>query len=193
MHLTLWFPVGICKDLFEDSNKGEGGVLYLPISLYHVHIITYTCTRCTSTKMISRDLKLYRDKYSYWHILEQSMNNVTRDKETERERDSTLIPAFIVHIYTRAHFLTQSQTHSLPNTQEECVCVRACTPMLVLLFKRRAVSELVSLLVPWPDIRVQIRQTSKEVVVQRCGLTSDLKVSPRPVHETTPTKSVLVD
>ena len=27
--------------------------------------------------------------------------------------------------------------------------------------------------VPWPDSRVQIRQTSKQVVVQRCGLTSD--------------------
>ncbi len=35
--VMLWFPVGIRKDLFEDSNKGEGGVRYLPISLYHTH------------------------------------------------------------------------------------------------------------------------------------------------------------
>ena len=34
--------------------------------------------------------------------------------------------------------------------------------------------------VPWPDSRVQIRQTSKQVVVQRCGLTSDRKAAPRP-------------
>jgi hypothetical protein len=34
--------------------------------------------------------------------------------------------------------------------------------------------------VPWPDSRVQIRQTSKQVVVQRCGLTSDRKTAPRP-------------
>jgi len=34
--------------------------------------------------------------------------------------------------------------------------------------------------VPWPDSRVQIRQTSKQVVVQRCGLTSDRKPAPRP-------------
>jgi hypothetical protein len=40
--VMLWFPVGIRKDLFEDSNKGEGGVRYLPISLYHTHIIAYT-------------------------------------------------------------------------------------------------------------------------------------------------------
>jgi hypothetical protein len=40
--VTLWFPVGISKDLFEDSNKGEGGVRYLPISLYHTHIIVIT-------------------------------------------------------------------------------------------------------------------------------------------------------
>ncbi len=35
--------------------------------------------------------------------------------------------------------------------------------------------------VPWPDSRVQIRQTSKQVVVQRCGLTSDRKAAPRPL------------
>ena len=35
--VMLWFPVGICKDVFEDSNNGERGVRYLPISLYHTH------------------------------------------------------------------------------------------------------------------------------------------------------------
>ncbi len=34
--------------------------------------------------------------------------------------------------------------------------------------------------VPWPDRRVQIRQTSKQVVVQSFGLTSDRKTVPRP-------------
>jgi hypothetical protein len=34
--------------------------------------------------------------------------------------------------------------------------------------------------VPWPQSRVQVRQTEKEVAVQRCGLTSDRKVAPRP-------------
>jgi len=34
--------------------------------------------------------------------------------------------------------------------------------------------------VPRPDSRVQIRQTSKQVVVQRCGLTSDRQTAPRP-------------
>jgi hypothetical protein len=33
---------------------------------------------------------------------------------------------------------------------------------------------------PWRDSRVQIRQTSKQVVVQRCALTSDRKPAPRP-------------
>ena len=27
--------------------------------------------------------------------------------------------------------------------------------------------------VPWPDSRLQIRQTSNQVLVQRCGLTSE--------------------
>ncbi len=36
--------------------------------------------------------------------------------------------------------------------------------------------------VPWPDIRVQIRETSKQVVVQRCGFTSEcLHVGEDPV------------
>jgi hypothetical protein len=33
---------------------------------------------------------------------------------------------------------------------------------------------------PWPTSRVQVRQTSKQVVVQRCGLTSDSNAAPRP-------------
>jgi hypothetical protein len=34
--------------------------------------------------------------------------------------------------------------------------------------------------VPWPESRVQVRQTTKHAVVQRCGLTSDRKDAPRP-------------
>jgi hypothetical protein len=34
--------------------------------------------------------------------------------------------------------------------------------------------------VPWLDSHVQTRQTSKQVVVPRCGLTSDRKAAPRP-------------
>jgi hypothetical protein len=48
--------------------------------------------------------------------------------------------------------------------------------------------------VPCPNSRVHIWQTSKLVVVQRCGLTNDRKAAPRPsapAHH--PTKSVHVD
>jgi len=34
--------------------------------------------------------------------------------------------------------------------------------------------------VNWPNSRVHIWQTSTQVVVQRCGLTSDRKAAPRP-------------
>jgi hypothetical protein len=76
---------------------------------------------------------------------------VKRDKETERERESTLIPGFFVDISTRAHFLKQShkQSHKLshPNTQDECVCVcvRARPCVLVLLRRKRAAAERVNL------------------------------------------------
>ena len=79
-----------------------------------------------------------------------------RDKETERERESTLIPGFFVDISTRAHFLKQShkQSHKLshPNTQDECVCVcvRARPCVLVLLLRRRAAAERVSLWAGFP-------------------------------------------
>jgi hypothetical protein len=43
--------------------------------------------------------------------------------------------------------------------------------------------------VPWPDSRVQVSQTSKQVVVQRCGLTSDRKPAPRPPAPAHPCQS----
>ena len=102
---------------------------------------------------------------------------VIRDKETKRERDSTVIPGFFVHMHTRAHFLTPSHKLSHPNTQEGWVCVYVRSPrVLACVIAERARSRRARQFmgrVPWPDIRVQIREKSKQVVVQRCGLTSE--------------------
>jgi hypothetical protein len=72
---------------------------------------------------------------------------VTRDKETERQREWTLIPGFFVHMNTRAHFLKQSHklSHPTKHTRRMCVCVRARPCVLVLLLKGRAAAERVSL------------------------------------------------
>ena len=69
-----------------------------------------------------------------------------RDKETERERIHT-DTRFFVDIISRAHFLKQSHKLSHPNTQDEgvCVCVLARPCVLVLLLRRRAAAERVSL------------------------------------------------
>ena len=63
-----------------------------------------------------------------------------RERDRERERDSTLIPGFSVHVYTDARFLTLSNILSHhTDTEGECVCV------CVLLLKRRAAAERVRL------------------------------------------------
>ena len=46
--------------------------------------------------------------------------------------------------------------------------------------------------VPWRDSRVQISQTSKQVVVQRCALTSDRKPAPGPPAQAHPCQSQYV-
>ena len=101
---------------------------------------------------------------------------VTRDKETERQREWTLIPGFFVHMNTRAHFLKQSHKLSHPNTKRMCVCVCVRARRVCFVIAERASSRRARQFmgrVPWPDIRVQIRETSKQVVVRRCGLTSE--------------------
>jgi hypothetical protein len=70
---------------------------------------------------------------------------VIRDKETERERESTLIPGFFVDISTRAHFLKQTLTPKHTRRMCVCVCVRARPCVLVLLLRKRAAAERVSL------------------------------------------------
>jgi hypothetical protein len=142
----LWFPVGIRKDLFEDSNKGEGGVRYLPISLYHTHIIAYTCARClfcrprwrmqlrynrwtylshcVRTKMISRDLTLQRVKYSCWHFQVQWTMNLIIDnesnsdlwKETKRQRERENRHWYQDFSWTLVHALTFSNNHTNNHT-----------------------------------------------------------------------------
>ena len=50
-----------------------------------------------------------------------------RKRQRERERDSTLIPGFSVHMYTDALFLTLSNILSHhTDTEGECVCVCVC-------------------------------------------------------------------
>ena len=84
-----------------------------------------------------------------------------------------MIPGFFVHMNTRAEFSeTITQTFTPKHTRRMCLCVcsRALC-VLVLLLKGRAAAERVSLWAPY--IRVQIRETSKQVLMQRCGLTSE--------------------
>ena len=149
--VMLWFPVGICKHLFQDSNNGEGGVRYLPISLYHTHIIAYTCalclfcrprwriqlpynrwtylSHCVRTKMISRDLKLQCHKCWCWHCQEQSMDNESncdkrqRDRETENGHWYQDFSCTWIHALTFSNNHTNSHTQT--HTQEKCVCVFA--------------------------------------------------------------------
>ena len=64
-------------------------------------------------------------------------------------------------------------------TQGQCVCVRVCVRVLLLKASSCRARQFMGG-VPWTDISVQIRPTSKQVVVQRCGLTSDRKSAPRP-------------
>ena len=83
----LWFPVGICQDLLEDSNKGEGGVRYLPISLHHTHIIAYTCTWCLFCRQIGSAIIAKLDpwriqfRYNRWTYL----SHCVRTKWSQRD------------------------------------------------------------------------------------------------------------
>jgi hypothetical protein len=62
-------------------------------------------------------------------------NESNCDKETERQREWTMIPGFFVGMNTRAHFLKQSHKLSHQNTQEECVsvCVFACAVCICVI------------------------------------------------------------
>jgi hypothetical protein len=52
---------------------------------------------------------------------------LTRDKETKRQREWTLIPGFFVHMNTRAHFLKQSHKLSHTQTHKKNVCLCVCS------------------------------------------------------------------
>ena len=60
-----------------------------------------------------------------------------------------------------------------------CVCVCVCVCVIAYKASSRRARQFMGG-VPWPDSHVQTRQTSKQVVVQCCGLTSDRKAAPRP-------------
>ena len=124
---------------------------------------------------------------------------VKRDKETERERESTLIPGFFVDISTRAHFLKQSHKLSHPNTQDECVCVCVCVrarpSVLMLLRRKRAAAERVSLWAGYLD-QTSAHRFGKHQIKWLCSAVGSAATA-RPLqerlNEPTPPKSVLVD
>ena len=87
-------------------------------------------------------------------------------------------------MHARVLFFTPSKTlwhHT--NTEEECLCVLCACVCGVCVIAETANSRRARQFiggVRWRDSHVQTRQTSKEVVVPRGGLTSDRKAAPRP-------------
>ena len=93
-----------------------------------------------------------------------------------------------MHALTSSDY--QTNIHTQTHKKNVCVCVCMCVCVCVMAQKassRRACQFMGG--VPWPNSRVQIRQTSKQVVVQRCGLTSDRKAAPRPPAPAHPRQS----
>ena len=83
-----------------------------------------------------------------------------------------------MHVHARALILTLSNTLSHPTTTEgECVCVCVCVCVVCYCLKGE---QSPSASVPGLDSHVKTRQTSKQVVVPRCGLTRDRKAVPTP-------------
>ena len=108
-----------------------------------------TCRTASRTKMISRDLKLQRDKYSYWHCQGQWTMNLIIDNESNSDLFSQTI----------------TQTLTPKHTRRMCVCV-VCFRTSVCVFSYDRTCLRYSLKgeqppvrqfmgrVPWPDIRV---------------------------------------
>ena len=92
------------------------------------------------------------------------------------------MPGFSVHImHARALLFTPSNKllrHT--NTEGECVCMCVCVCVSGVCDCLKG-EQSPSASVPGLDSHVQTRQTSKQVVVPRCGLTSDRKAAPRPL------------
>jgi hypothetical protein len=82
------------------------------------------------------------------------------------------------------HACTRSVFHATKDTlaahkhrRRMCVCVCVCVCVVCYCLKGE---QSPSASVPGLDSHVQTRQTSKQVAVPRCGLTSDRKAAPRP-------------
>jgi hypothetical protein len=109
---------------------------------------------------------------------------------TGRERLDTDTRIFRAHVETRSlchnikkHFHT-TQTHKNVCDCSECVC--EC--VIASKARSRRARQLMGG-VNGPNSRVHIWQTLKQVVVQRCGLTSDRKAAPRPPAPAHPRQS----
>ena len=83
-------------------------------------------------------------------------------------------------MHARVLFFTLPKTLSQhTNTEGECVCMCVCVCVSGVCYCLKG-EQSPSASVPGLDSHVQTRQTSKQVVVPRCGLTSDRKAAPRP-------------
>ena len=99
----------------------------------HVCIYTYiTHTHRHTQKKISRDLKLYLHKYSFWHIQKQSTDD-SDFWEREKERLGTDTRIFRTHnACTGSPFHTIKQTLT-PHKHRRIMCVFVCVCVCVLL------------------------------------------------------------
>jgi hypothetical protein len=75
-----------------------------------------------------------------------------------------------MHVLSFSHYETHS--HSTQTHKEKCVCVCAYVSVIAQKASNRRARRFIGG-VSWPESRVQVRQTTKQVVVQRFGLTSD--------------------
>jgi hypothetical protein len=117
------------------------------------------------------------------------INLISEREERDRERNKALIPGFSVHMYTHAVFLTLSTT--LSQNPNDFVTKRVCVSLVI----RRAAAASASVYGRGSMVRrsAQIKQTSKQLLVQRCGLTSGLKTAPTACTIPPPPKPVHVD
>ncbi len=110
---------------------------------------------------------------------------------TGREKLDTDTRIFRAHVETRSLCHNIKNTFTPPKHTRMCVIVRhvcVCVCVIASGTSSRRARQLMGG-VNGPNNRVHIWQTLKQVVVQRCGLTSDRKAAPRPPAPTHPRQS----
>ncbi len=159
----------------SNMNTNPNSEGWVTVHVY-VKVCRYVSRYCRTTSLVTNThADTFRNNPWIMNLI------VRKETKRQRERDNsdTDTKIFRAHEYPSIHALTFSNNHTKSHIQTHkknvCVCVFARDRVCLYYCKRASSRRARQFMgrVPWPDIRVQIRKTSKQVVVLRCGLTSE--------------------